>query len=259
MPNWVYNYVGVKGDPVDLQAIKDYLNRPFSLEQWEYSPNPTTGKVEPKRVTIQYSNPVFAFWNVIRPSESVMEEYTALQSVTKSSSDPSDPKWLSDYLSKSLESNHWYDWNTTHWGTKWDIAVSDGSQYPATTIYDSDDGTSFDYYFETAWSPVPQVIDILSRKFPTLEFEYEYYEESMWGGYYTWKNGELVEESFHNPPMSHADYESIQSLGRVWFSCDCQNTDDPSQWYADCPIDSDEYELVDGEWRDKNADISTLS
>lgn len=78
----------------------------------------------------------------------------------------------------------WYDWCNKYWGTKWNAYKCD--------IEDTEDTI----YFLTAWDGVPQLIEMLSVKFPNAEFEY-YYADEDFGynvGSYRFKNGDKVEE-----------------------------------------------------------------
>ena len=64
MPNWCYNYLDIEGSKEDISAIKTQLNQPFTRQhdQW----NAETKQMEISDTT--YSNPVFAFWNIIKPT-----------------------------------------------------------------------------------------------------------------------------------------------------------------------------------------------
>ena len=61
------------------------------------------------------------------------------------------------------------------------------------------------YRFNTAWSPVPEVISELSKQYPTLNFDYEYEEEQGWGGKEVYEGGTLVSEEHYDIPESHED------------------------------------------------------
>ena len=132
-------------------------------------------------------------------------------------------------LFRSSVSNHWYDCNNRNWGTKWDIAVADGEEYPNTTM-DKVDGF-IHYHFETAWSPVIDLlVEELSPKFPTLKFDYDYEEEQGWGGNVKFKNGEVLDHSEYDIPSSHEEYTSRDQ------TCICEwSPEYPEDWFDDCP------------------------
>ena len=98
--------------------------------------------------------------------------------------------------------NCWYDWSVKNWGTKWD-AYSQPAEEPQ--IVTSSNALRFikgqetlcmiTYFFNTAWSPVGQVIDALSRKYPEVLIRYDYACESGdFAGVDFMKNGEILVE-----------------------------------------------------------------
>lgn len=76
----------------------------------------------------------------------------------------------------------WYDWSIKYWGTKWNSCNN-------TMNNDS-------INFETAWSPVPDLILKLSSMYPENTFEYEFSEEQIcfYAGEYVFENGEVLKE-----------------------------------------------------------------
>ena len=170
MPNWVFNHLTVKGDSKDIDVVKAQLNSPFSKEHTSW--NPKTQTLD--KSTTTYSNPVFAFWNIVRPTDL----YTYAQQ-----SDPNaDPKvpWSGD---------NWYDWNIRNWGCKWDVGISDSNEFLDTSIDELKDG-GVQYNFDTAWSPPVEAIEKLSTQHPNVTFRLYYEEEQGWGGEIEFVNGE---------------------------------------------------------------------
>jgi hypothetical protein len=91
---------------------------------------------------------------------------------------------------KLFGSKNWYDWSNDNWGTKWNASDSYGSR-PYT------EGNPVEISFNTAWSPVTDLIDTLSTQFPELTFEYSYSEEGMmFAANITIKNGEWLNEEY---------------------------------------------------------------
>lgn len=76
----------------------------------------------------------------------------------------------------------WYDWNQANWGTKWNC-------------YNVKSENETTFFFDTAWSSVPVIIETISLQFPDVEIIYEYADEDT--GYncgrLKFKNG-LIEE-----------------------------------------------------------------
>lgn len=75
---------------------------------------------------------------------------------------------------------YWYDWAIINWGTKWNS--SDCEKVNETT---------FD--FTTAWSGVSNLINIMSKEFPKIQFNYEYSDEDTGSncGIGKYQNGEI--------------------------------------------------------------------
>ena len=194
MPNWVYNTLWVQGDEVTVTALREKMNSPFETEHYSWD-----GTVDKK----VYSNPVFAFWNIVKPDN--LDRY--LVTIGTGTGNQDDP-------------DNWYNWNTRNWGTKWDVASS-----PNTTCEVTDDGALL-YKFETAWCPPMEALLLLSSQFPTLRFDYRYEEEQGWGATGEFVGGVYRETSMWDIPQSHADYEDRDDdclcvYGSGWKFDDC--------------------------------------
>ena len=93
----------------------------------------------------------------------------------------------------------WYDWCCDNWGTKWD-AIS-----PELT--DESDNELI-YFFSTAWSPPLQFVLYVSKKYPKLTFEIEYFEGGMgFKGIAKLKNGKVIKDI--NSDMTDEDYKNM--------------------------------------------------
>lgn len=126
---------------------------------------------------------------------------------------------LSDIELQSYEKfgcTNWYEFNTKHWGTKWDVDAS----------Y-TDSNYEFTSYFDTAWSPPIRWALNVIKLFPNLEFNL-YYSEcgSPFYGERSIVNGVVINENnFDNV------YQSIDDLNeddkRVYDLLD--NEEDPEE------------------------------
>ena len=78
----------------------------------------------------------------------------------------------------------WYEWCNKHWGTKWNAYEC----IPADTHSDT-------LEFFTAWSSVPEIIKLLSEKFPDQHLTYRWADEDigMNVGTQVYQNGEIVD------------------------------------------------------------------
>ncbi len=192
MPNWVYNSLeieAIEADPKQLTDLVNQLNTPFvrQHEQWDMETNQMVFK------DYTYSNPIFAFWNIIKPTD--METY-------KLQKDPAVPDM-------TFMGNNWYDWNVRNWGTKWDVAMSDDEQYKETSV-DMTDADSVTYSFNTAWSPATEAILNLSSQYPELVFTLTYQEETGWGGDCLIMDGKFVNQMSYDSMCR--DCDAIDSM-----------------------------------------------
>ena len=240
MPNWVFNSLVVSGDSVSLDKMREQLNQPITKHFTDHKWNEETKTLEEFPSQQVYSNPVFAFWNVIAPTN--LDAYYGNET-EKVSLD----NFKEDFDNALAKDESWYWWNVRNWGTKWDVAVSDDNQYPDTTLEVTEEGALM-YHFNTAWSPVEEVISRLSEMYPSLDFDYEFEEEQGWGGSIMFRNGEVIEASSYDIPASHADFKS-----HPFRECNCETDSDPAWWYSDCPVDTEKYEWdeVSSEWVEK--------
>ena len=226
MPNWVFNTVVVSGEQSELDKMVAQLNQPITknfpdtkwnkdTESWENTPNVQV-----------FNNPVFSFWNVVAPTniEAYYGEEVHKNNVPMQDNGKIDgAEFMKEFVRAMSEDNDWYHWNVRNWGTKWDIAVPDGEQYANTEMSITDSGEVM-YRFETAWSPVYEVLTELSKMYPTLTFDYEYEEEQGWGGNATIIAGDVSITKEWDIPESHADEISLKDY--------CYHCDD----YADADI-----------------------
>ena len=204
MPNWVFNTLTVEGNPESVIKLKNQMNKPFTV------PVESHGDLSFNVKEVTYSNPVFAFWNIINPLDMgiTAEEYACQPK--RSELSPNDPNWWADTNKVSKTDNSWYAFNNREWGTKWDVAVSDDAKYPETQIYsDEPNGENhvLVYGFNTAWGVPVVALEKLSAQYPDLLFTLSYEEETGWGGEDEYLRGELIEGSSYNWKCRECDYE----------------------------------------------------
>jgi hypothetical protein len=228
MPNWVFNSLVVSGEQSELDKMVAQLNQPFTMH------HPVHDFVDGQYTKVadfqEYNNPVFAFWNIVKPTD--ISTYYAEEVFKKTKLEADE--FMAEFVRSMKEDQDWYHWNVRNWGTKWDVAVSDGNEYPNTTMEVNEDGSVM-YRFETAWSPVGEVLIKLSEQFPTLNFDYEYEEETGWGGVAVFENGTEISCDQWDSPMSHQDYKDRDK------ECQCEYDDDSDYWFEDCPVDTTKY------------------
>ena len=188
MPNWVYNGLTIEGNPDSVKKLMEQMNQPFVRvhDNW----NIKTQQMEKQQVT--YPNPVFAFWNIVKPTN--LEAYD------------NQPKHEPDKLI-DFSGDDWYNWNVRNWGTKWDVAVSHNDEYSDTTVEDTANGENHvvHYNFNTAWSrPLPALFK-LSEQYPDLLFTHSYEEETGWGGEMEILRGVAISQSEYDSMCRDCD------------------------------------------------------
>lgn len=93
--------------------------------------------------------------------------------------------------------DNWYDWGIKNWGTKWNSYENKVVQGPA----EVEDGlATAEFYFETAWSNVAELIRQISVRFPFVTIEYMFSDEDIGSqcGVHVFNGGNYV--SSHTPP-----------------------------------------------------------
>jgi len=205
MPNWVYNGLTVEGNPESVTKLVDQLNQPFTRvhDQWD------TKSGEMKKKLITYPNPVFSFWNIIKPEN--LEVYAG------------QPDHSKDIFDRS--GDDWYNWNLRNWGTKWDVAVYNDEKYPDTYMEgpaDNGENKVIYYNFNTAWGvPMPALVT-LSSQYPDLLFTLSYEEETGWGGELELLRGVLLSDNQYNWKCSDCEY-MLETDPNDLYCEDCEN------------------------------------
>lgn len=112
----------------------------------------------------------------------------------------------------------WYDWSIQNWGTKWNA-------------YNCRKISQTEFSFQTAWSNVTMLINIISKKYPSIKIEYTYADEDTGYnvGYFVFLGGEIQERNTPDGGSKEA-YDL------------CFSIDEDSKEY---------YELIDGNWEYK--------
>jgi hypothetical protein len=157
MPNWVSNELSITGE---LQTVRQLFSE----------------------VTIKNEDGQDEFdFNAIIPMPAHQPDLTK-----------ANPFWRGDVGSEEREkfgSNNEIDWAYENWGTKW--GACDSWLTPPWNTKDSANATG-SISFNTAWGGVPNLMSSLSKKFPSLTFEYEYTDDEGEGESYVFKKGKSV-------------------------------------------------------------------
>ena len=97
----------------------------------------------------------------------------------------------------------WYDWCINNWGTKWNACRTEIKNNVIS--------------FETAWDPVPKLIELLSKDYPNAKFYYDFSDEcvSEYCGQLKIVAGETVESKRF---LCHSD-EALNFGLTLWPEC----------------------------------------
>jgi Ferredoxin-like domain in Api92-like protein len=223
MPNWCYNTLTIQGPKDQVDYIKEKLNRPFTVlhDRW----NMETQEMEISETT--YSAPVFAFWNIHSPLEDgiTMEEY--VKQPARLGIDTNSPDWFAKEVEFAKTQHDWYNWNTSNWGTKWDVAVSDDDKYPETELLEhmsKGEDQWLVYKYNTAWGPAGTAALKLSKLVPNCVVTLNYEEETGWGGELEFVNGKTTAESDYESKCRDCDAEDTldyceNDCGQICSAC----------------------------------------
>ena len=182
MPDFISNFITIRGDAKTLRALKTRLGKPSPInrgggeEGWE-------------------QGAVFSLLNIVRPPKSQWREYM-----------------------NSDDGTFNYNWNCTHWGTKWDVERS-------TRLAKAD---SLRYDFRTPWTPPDLALLELSRLYPTVAICNDYEGEMESNGYPSgctlYKGGKRRKKlrefgnscfkpyKVHSPIVENPDDDSLEDL-----------------------------------------------
>ena len=239
MPNWVFNTLTIEGNPWDMGRVETQLNQPFTTAIEVHNMGDINAHGYPTKIKqVNYSNPVFAFHNIINYTEhGITDEEYACQPA-RSELPLSDPNWWQDNLKIAKTDKSWYSWNNTNWGTKWDVAVADGEEYPETELIEkgmNGENLVLVYRFNTAWGIPDEALKTLSSQYPALLFTLSYEEETGWGGECEYLRGENLGGSEYNWCCRECGYEE---LGEPPYCEDCDFDMCPKCGYGE-PNDED--------------------
>jgi len=129
-------------------------------------------------------------------------------------------KMSKDWIER-FGADNWYDWTTSHWGTKW------GSYSSELEVSEMKDRPGFSMgviHFQTAWSSGALGVAALAEQYPTIEFYLKYADEDC--GYNTgkfwWEGGFMLNSEVPETSMEN---------------------------YFECWGGEEYWEQVDGEWK----------
>jgi hypothetical protein len=100
---------------------------------------------------------LFDFDNILPMPEAIRENLKLCREASE--------RFLNGDTSGGSPPSLWYDWCWDNWETKW-------NSYAQETRKNG-------FEFQTAWSSIPELIKLLSKKFPNVRFNYKYADEDI--------------------------------------------------------------------------------
>lgn len=191
MPNWCTTTANVIGPEADVKAflagIKDNEGRKQIISS--YFPVPEELQITSTMAWEEIPEN-WAEW--VKDGSWTQEEYD--ERVEKNNTLLAQQKAnLAKYGAKD-----WYDWCIANWGTKWgdcDTSIDLPDECEPYPPY-----WSASMWFQTAWGTATQAWEEISRKFPTLVFEFSHDEEAgFFAGMEVIHNGSVEYENFYEP------------------------------------------------------------
>lgn len=182
MPNHTTNLLEITGEPSDVKAFIDAVNKGdgngIEFETIVPMPEELRNTTSPCRIMTQEEiDKSWEEWNKL-PSDKRGERPLGI-GLTQEQHD--------EYVRKYGHAE-WYSWAVENWGTKWAAYDDLGWDCIEDTGYAS-------ICFHTAWAPPSAFFIQASKKFPNLEFELSFADEG--GGFLGLqiiKNGEVVDD-----------------------------------------------------------------
>ena len=174
MPNWVSHSITLKGKKSDIKKLTEFVkseDRDFDFNKVLPIPKELQGTQAPTKIISQ-------------KEYDEQEKRLAKGELTKEEKDWGISRGLTQELSsqyiKKFGTDNWYDWQCSHWGTKWNAS--------SPSIQDDM------IFFETAWSTPYNLLAKLSELFPTIEIQVRFADEDFGHnvGEYTLFAGEEV-------------------------------------------------------------------
>lgn len=211
MPNHVKNIICIHGDSGQIKRIlQEIQNDEIGIGSLDFNkliPMPQSLNIESGSQTQEGLRLYHSFLDENNiPEEIPDEELQALINQYMKQTEV-DPEVFS--LGKQAYENivqygypTWYEWSNANWGTKWN--AYEFMPYGGNSIS-----------FLTAWNGVPQILTVLSEKYPDVSFDYSWADENI--GYNvgtaTYLKGHVIEENIPTEGSKEAYELSAKIMG----------------------------------------------
>ncbi len=120
----------------------------------------------------------------------------------------------------SLQQECGYNWQSEHWGTKWDCFADSDFEFEMKRIWSElgaqpEGIVSVTLMFETAWSPIDAWVKKVGMQFPKLTFELHYMGEGASFGGVLVVEGDEVSERFYDDARIYQFAEDRADLTEI--------------------------------------------
>ena len=215
MPNHVQNILTIVGHKNHVEPMLEHLkdgDNEFSFTKIVPMPAELKGTRSPAQIVSEAEYKKIQYEkNFTENAHPMMDDKGAIT------------KKMSEDWKERFGADNWYDWCIINWGTKWgayDITVEEPETLP-----DRGDGfIKVEVRFQTAWSSGAAALAQLAEQYPTIEFY-----------------------------LIYADEDCGYNTGKIWwqggFSIDSDIPEHSMENYFECWGESEDWEMVDGEWK----------
>lgn len=188
MPNHVINKVAIRGDKLELSLCREQIIDAYKTKDDETPRNFSFNTIIPMPESLRIESGSRTDCGI----KYIKSGYVLTDWMKKWSKEEIDR--VAELGKKALENirkfgyKDWYDWRLAKWGTKWDAYEIDVSE----------EESSINLSFQTAWSTPFEAMKELSRQFPKLTVYVQYADEDF--GYncgtYLLKGGKTESQSY---------------------------------------------------------------
>lgn len=222
MPNHVTNII-----EADAKVIKSMLNQDGLVDFCQIIPSHKDLELDDSRRISCEAEHAAELMCRERPSDNELLARLQLVNQLRSSALSMDDRAFEQFVMMMRNKRnhgfyHMMDYALNAWGTKWNAYGQS-----------AEDNTSTQVSFETAWSHPAPVVEALSKKFPEHEIKVRFADEDIGSncGYYTIKNGEMVDQQIA-PRWSEMSDEEKGKWTKFAFNL-LHKGEDPSEYGYD--------------------------
>ena len=217
MPNHVQNILTIVGHKNHVEPMLNHLkdgDDEFSFSKIIPMPEELKGTRAPARIVTEAEYKKYHYDKAFKADPHPLMNDRG----------PITKKMSEDWIER-FGADNWYDWTTTHWGTKWG-AYSVEIDEPE-DLHGRDGYIKVVVRFQTAWSPGAHVLSNLAQQYPTIEFYLIFADEDCGSntGKIWWEGGFVINDEI-------PDY-SMENYFECWGGSEGWTQDEDGEWHWD--------------------------